>query len=169
MIYRLAVEQYQRQSSVFLSFLLLSRSLAELSSPCQRILRCSHTIWVSISLPWLGDLMHSNCILDSVANRLVHHMVFVRKVQKSGDFCISSQGLVSFSLFLLSRSSSHRKIDKMIVHISSTLEASKIPAYNLQSRKSCCCLGYPGKNLGLWSFVRDDCPKQARPHCAQVI
>ena len=31
-------------SSVFLSFSLLSLSLAELSSPCQRILRCSHTI-----------------------------------------------------------------------------------------------------------------------------
>ena len=30
-------------SSVFLSFLLLSLSLAELSSPCQRILRCGHT------------------------------------------------------------------------------------------------------------------------------
>ena len=39
-------------SSVFLSFLLLSLSLAELSSPCQRILRCGHTIWVSVSLPW---------------------------------------------------------------------------------------------------------------------
>ena len=40
-------------SSVFLSFLLLSLSPAELSSPCPRILRCGHTIWVS--LPWLGD------------------------------------------------------------------------------------------------------------------
>ena len=27
--------------------------------------------------------MHSNCILDSVANLLVHLMVFVRNVQKS--------------------------------------------------------------------------------------
>ena len=42
-------------SSVFLSFLLLSLSSAELSSPCPRILRCGHTIWVSVSLPWLGD------------------------------------------------------------------------------------------------------------------
>ena len=42
-------------SSVFLSFLLLSLSLAELSSPCQGILRCDHTVWVSVSLPWLGD------------------------------------------------------------------------------------------------------------------
>ena len=35
-------------SSVFLSFLLLSLSAAELSSPCQRILRGGHTIWVSV-------------------------------------------------------------------------------------------------------------------------
>ena len=27
--------------------------------------------------------MHSSCILDSVANRLVHHLVFVGNVQKS--------------------------------------------------------------------------------------
>ena len=27
--------------------------------------------------------MHSNCILDYVANLLIHHMVFVRNVQKS--------------------------------------------------------------------------------------
>ena len=38
-------------SSVFLSFLLLSLSPAELSSPCQRILRCGHTIWISVLLP----------------------------------------------------------------------------------------------------------------------
>ena len=42
-------------SSVFLSFLLHSLSPAELFSPCPRILRCGHTIWVSFSLPWLGD------------------------------------------------------------------------------------------------------------------
>ena len=42
-------------SSGFLSYLLLSLSPAELSSPCQRILRCGHTIWVSVSLPWLGN------------------------------------------------------------------------------------------------------------------
>ena len=27
--------------------------------------------------------MYSNCILDSVANVLIHHMVFVENVQKS--------------------------------------------------------------------------------------
>ena len=68
-------------SSVSLSFLLLSLSFAELSSPCQRILRCGHTIWVSVSLPWLGD--HHALQLDSVANLLVRHMVFVGNVQKS--------------------------------------------------------------------------------------
>ena len=42
-------------SFIFLSFLLLPLSPAELSSPCPRILRCGHTIWVSAALPWLGD------------------------------------------------------------------------------------------------------------------
>ena len=42
-------------SSVFLSFLLLSLSPAELTLPCLWILRCGHTIWVSFSLLWLGD------------------------------------------------------------------------------------------------------------------
>ena len=41
-------------SSGFLS-LLFSLSPAELSSPCQRIVRCGHTICVSVSLSWLGD------------------------------------------------------------------------------------------------------------------
>ena len=42
-------------SSVFPIFLLLSLSPAESSSPCQRILRRGHIIWVSVSSPWLGD------------------------------------------------------------------------------------------------------------------
>ena len=49
--------------------------------------------------------MHSICILDSVANLLVHHMVFVGNVQKSPtashlkgldpslDFCYQGQAL----------------------------------------------------------------------------
>ena len=80
-------------SSVFLSFLLLSLSPAELSSPCPRILRCGHTIWVSVSLPWLGDHHHSNFILDSVANLLVRHMVFVGNVQKSPIIASHLKGL----------------------------------------------------------------------------
>ena len=40
-------------SSMFLSFLLLSLSPAELSLPCPRILRWGNTICVSFSLPWL--------------------------------------------------------------------------------------------------------------------
>ena len=31
----------------------------------------------------LEIIMHSNCILDSVTNRFVRHMVFVGNVQKS--------------------------------------------------------------------------------------
>ena len=94
-------------SSVFLSFLLLSLSLAELSSPCQRILRCCHTVWVSVSLPWLGD-----------HHALQLHFGFCCEPPRSShgicrkcsevSYSISSQGLGSFSLFLLSRSSSHR-------------------------------------------------------------
>ena len=94
-------------SSVFLSFLLLSLSLAELSSPCQRILRCGHTIWVSVSLPWLGDhhalQLHSGLCCEPP--RSSHGLC--RKCSEV-SYSISSQGLGSFSLFLLSRSSSHR-------------------------------------------------------------
>ena len=66
-------------SSVFLS-LLLSLSPAEFSLPCQRILRCGHTIWVSVSLLRLD---HHALQLHSVANLLVRHMVFVGNVQRS--------------------------------------------------------------------------------------
>ena len=66
-------------SSVFLSFLLLSLSPAELSSPCQRILRCGHTP-SEFPFPYHGQeiIMHSNCILDSVANLLRLLTVFSR-------------------------------------------------------------------------------------------
>ena len=55
--------------------------------------------------------MHSNCILDSVANLLVRHMV-LQNVQIF--YSILSQGLGSFSRFLLSRFSSHRHKGKWI-------------------------------------------------------
>ena len=94
-------------SSVFLSFLLLSLSLAELSSPRQRILRCGHTIWVSVSLPCLGDhhalQLHSGFCCEPP--RSSHGLC--RKCSEV-SYSISSQGLESFSRFLLSRSSSHR-------------------------------------------------------------
>ena len=86
-------------SSVFLSFLLLSLSPAELSLPCQRILRCGHTIWVSVSLPWLGDhhalQLHSRfcCELPGSSHGLC------RKCSEV-SYSISSQGLGSFSRFL---------------------------------------------------------------------
>ena len=94
-------------SSVYLSFLLLSLSLAETSSPFQRILRCGYTIWVSVSLPWLGDhhalQLHSGFCCEPP--RLSHGLC--RKCSEV-SYSISSQGLESFSRFLLSRSSSHR-------------------------------------------------------------
>ena len=70
-------------SSVFLSFLLFSLPPAELSLPCWSILRCGHTIRISVSLPWLGDHHALHCILDSLANLLVRHVVFVGNVLKS--------------------------------------------------------------------------------------
>ena len=106
-------------SSVFLFFLPLSLSPAELSSPCPRILRCGHTIWVSVSLPRLGD----------------HHALQF--------FFFFFFFFFLFVVFFRLRS----KRDVLV------------PPYDLQSRKSCCCLGYPGKNLGFWSFLGDDCSK----------
>ena len=94
-------------SHVFLSFLLLSLSPAELSLPCQRILRCGHNIWISISLPRLGDhhalQLHSRFCCEPPQSS--HGLC--RKCSEV-SYSISSQGLESFSLFLLSRSSSHR-------------------------------------------------------------
>ena len=93
-------------SPVFLSFLLLSLSLAELSSPCQKILRCGHTIWVSVSLPWWEDhhvlQLHSGFCCEHP--RSSHGLC--RKCSEV-SYSISSQELGSFSLLLLSRSSSH--------------------------------------------------------------
>ena len=96
-------------SSVFLFFSLLLLSPAELSSPCPRILRCGHTVWVSVSLPWLGDhhalQLHSGFCCEPP--RSSHCLC--RKCSEV-SYNISSQELGSFSRFLLSRSSSHRHI-----------------------------------------------------------
>ena len=67
--------------------------------------------------------MHSNRILDSIANLLVRHMVFV--------------GIKEDRLYERPRQLDLRSKRDILV-----------PPYDLQSRKSCCCLGYPGKNLG---------------------
>ena len=135
-------------SSIFPSFLLLSLSPAELSSPCPRILRCDHTIWVSVSLPWLGDhhalQLHSGFCCEP--SRSSHGLC--RKCSEV-SYSISSQGLGSFSRFLLSMSSSHRHKDERPhqLNLRSKRDVLVLP-YDLQSRKSCCCLSYPGKNLG---------------------
>ena len=72
----------------------LSLSPTELSSPCQRLLRCGHTIWVSVSLPRLGDhhalQLHSGFCCESL--RLSHGLC------KSP--IASHQGIGSFSRFL---------------------------------------------------------------------
>ena len=57
--------------------------------------------------------MHSNLILDSVANLLVRHMVFVGNVQKS-PIASHLKGLDPSLKFLLSRSSSHRHKGRQI-------------------------------------------------------
>ena len=71
--------------------------------------------------------MHSICILDSVANLLVRHMVFVGNVQKSPIashlkgldpplyFCCQGPALTG-----------KRKVDKMSFRISLTLEAREM-------------------------------------------
>ena len=91
-------------SSVFLSFLLLSLFPAELSSPCPRILRC---VWVSISLPWLGD-HHALQLHFGFCCKPPHLSHGLCRKCSEVSYSISSQGLGSFSRFLLSRSSSHR-------------------------------------------------------------
>ena len=87
-------------SSVFLSFFFLSLSLAELSLPCQRILRCGHTIWVSVSLPRLGDhhvlQLHSGFCWEPPCSS--HGLC--RKCSEV-SYSISSQELGSFSLLSL--------------------------------------------------------------------
>ena len=94
--------------------------------------------------------MHSNCILDSVANLLVCHMVFVGNVQKSPihvashlkgldpslDFCCQGAVLTGIK---------EGREDELNLRSKRNV---LVPPYDLQSRKSCCCLGYPGKNLG---------------------
>ena len=92
---------------IFPSLLLFSAPSCSLHCPLQRILRCGHTIWVSVSLPWLGNhnalQLHSGFCCEPP--RSSHGLC--RKC--SGvSYSISSQGLASFSRFLLSRSSSHK-------------------------------------------------------------
>ena len=73
--------------------------------------------------------MHSNCILDTVANILVCHMVFVGNVQKP-SIASHLKGLdpilLSISAVTVQLSQALRKVDKMSVCISLTLEASEM-------------------------------------------
>ena len=86
---------------------------AELSLPCQRILKCSHTIWVSVSASWLGGhrvlQLHSGFCCEPP--RSSHGLC--RKCTEV-SYSISSQGLGSFSLFLLPKSISHRHKERWL-------------------------------------------------------
>ena len=96
--------------------------------------------------------MHSNCILDSVANLLIRHMVFVGNVQKSPiashlkgldpslDFCCQGPALTGIK--------ECRYYERQYLLNLRSKRDVLVPPYDLQSRNSCCCLGYPGKNVG---------------------
>ena len=93
------------------------------------------------------EIMHSNCILDSVANLLVRHMVFVGNVQK---YPLASHfKSLDPSLDFWCQGPALTGINERPHQLNLRSERDVIvPPYDLQSRKSCCCLGYPGKNLG---------------------
>ena len=95
--------------------------------------------------------MHSNCILDSIANLLVRRMVFVGNIQKSPiashlkgldpsfDFCCQGPALTGIK---------EGRYDERPhqLNLRSKRNVLVLPC-DLQTRKSRCCLGYPGKNL----------------------
>ena len=86
-------------------------------------------------------IMHSNCILDSVANLLVRHMVFVGNVQKSPiashlkglnpslDFCCQGPALTGIK-------EGRQDERPHQVNLRSKRDVL-VPPYDLQSRKSC--------------------------------
>ena len=96
--------------------------------------------------------MHSSCILNSVANLLVRHIVFVGNVQKSPiashpkgldpslDFCCQSPALTGIK--------EDRQNERPHQRNLRSKRDDLVPPYDLQSRKCCCCVRYPGKNLG---------------------
>ena len=96
--------------------------------------------------------MRSNCIPDSVANLLVRHMVFVGNVQKSPiashlkgfdpslDFWYQGPAFTGIK--------EGRKDERPHQLNLRSKRSVLVPPHDLQSRKSCCCLGYPGKNFG---------------------
>ena len=83
---------------------------------------------------------------------LVRHMVFVGNVQKSPiashlkgfdpslEFCCQSPTLTGI------KEGGYDERPHQLNRRSK--RDGLVPPYDLQSRKSCCCLDYPGKNLG---------------------
>ena len=112
---------------LFLSFLLLSMSPAELSSPCQRTLRCGHTISFSASSPWLRHhhalQLHSGFCCDPPRSSdglcrkryEVSYSISSQGLDPSLDFCCQGPALTGI-----------RNVDKMGVRISLTLAASEM-------------------------------------------
>ena len=96
--------------------------------------------------------MHSSCILDYVANLLFRHMVFVGNVQKSPiashlkgldpylDFCCQGPALTD-----IKEGRSDERSHQLNLRSKQDL---LVPPYDLQHKKSCCCMGYRGKKLG---------------------
>ena len=95
--------------------------------------------------------MHSSCIMDSVANLLVRHMVFAGNVQKSRiashlkgmdpSFDFGCQGPA-----LTGIKEGGKDVRSHQLNLRSKQDAL-VPPDDLQSIKNCCCLGNPGKNL----------------------
>ena len=111
-------------SSVFLSSLLLSLSPAELSSPCPRILRCGHTIWVPFAI-W-----------DPTLKRMPIRLKWPRDVQPGGPRTIIPEWLAS--LHFCSWTGKHLKRD------------DQWPAFPITSSP---LIGYPDIAIP-WHFVR---------------
>ena len=94
--------------------------------------------------------MHSNCILDSVTNRLVRHMFsegavpitsHLKGMIPSLYFCCQGPALTGIN---------EDRYDERPHQLNLRSKRDVlVPPYDLQFRKRCCCLGYPGKNLGL--------------------
>ena len=107
--------------------------------------------------------MHSNnCILDPAAYLLLPHMVFIGNVQKSlmashlkgfvpsFAFCCQGPALTGTCI----KKGTYDECPHQLNFRSK--RDVLVPPSDLKSRKSCCGLGNPGKDLGFRSYIRDD-------------
>ena len=148
---------------VIFPFLLSSSPSCSFHCPLQNCLHHARGSWdvAILSVPWLGDL-HALSYMRRFCCESPHSSHGLCMKHSEVSYSISSQGFGSFSRFLLSRSSSHRHKGRWIRWASTSACYKRdvlVPPYDLQSRKSCCCLGYHGRNLWFSSSVRDACSK----------